>query len=113
LGVALPGRTSIVVSRDPVFAPSGAIVARSLDEALASAAGQEEVFIAGGAVIYALALPLADRMYLTLIDAEFEADTFFPEYDESVWTCVSREDHTPDEKNKWPYSFTVWERRRS
>jgi dihydrofolate reductase len=111
LGAPLPGRTTIVISRDPSFAPKGAVVARSLDEALQLAAGEEEVFVAGGAVIYALALPVADRMVLTLIDAEFEADTFFPAFDEKEWEIVAREDHPPDEKNRWPYSFTTWERK--
>lgn len=112
LGVALPGRTSIVVSRDPTFAPSDAVVVRSVEEALGKTAKEDEVFIAGGAVIYAIALPIADRMYLTLIDNDFEADTFFPSFDESEWECVAREDHEPDEKNRWPYAFTTWERRR-
>ena len=111
LGSALPGRTNIVVSRDPRFSPPDAVVVRTLGEALQHAEGEDEVFIVGGAVIYALALPLADRMYLTLIDAEFEADTFFPEFDETEWTLVERDDHVPDEKNLWRYSFTTWERR--
>jgi dihydrofolate reductase len=111
LGSALPGRTNIVVSRDPAFAPAGAVVVRSLGDALWRASGDDEVFVAGGAVIYQLALPAADRMYLTLIDEDFEADTFFPAFDESDWELVQREDHQPDEKNRWPYSFTTWERK--
>lgn len=111
LGVALPGRTNIVVSRDGRFSPPDATVVRSLGEALRRAEGEEEVFIAGGAVIYALALPLANRMYLTLIDEDFEADTFFPRFDEASWEIVQRDDHVPDEKNRWAYSFTTWERR--
>jgi dihydrofolate reductase len=111
LGAALPGRTSIVVSRDPAFAPEGAVVVRSLEEGLGKAEGQEEVFIAGGAVIYELALPIAHRMYLTLIDADFEADTFFPPFDEARWECVARESHEPDERNRWRYSFTTWEKK--
>jgi len=112
LGKALPGRTSIVISRDPDFSPPDAIVARSLEEALEKAAGEEEVFITGGAVIYALALPVADRMYLTLIDESFEADTFFPEFDEAEWEEVAREAHEPDEKNRWRFSFTTWEKKK-
>lgn len=80
----LPGRTNIVITRDPKWTSEGALTAESLDEALGMAAfaeGGEETFVIGGAQIYELALPHADRLYLTLIDAEAkDADVFFPEY---------------------------------
>lgn len=83
IGRPLPGRTSIVVTRDADYAAEGCIVAHSLEEALAEAREihKEEIFIFGGAEIYKLALPYTDRLYLTLIDDEdAEADAFFPEY---------------------------------
>jgi dihydrofolate reductase len=78
IGRALPGRRNIVVTRDPGFRAEGAEVASSLDDALEQAASAGKVYVIGGAQIYALALPIADVLLLTEIDAEFTADTFFP-----------------------------------
>ncbi len=86
IGRPLPNRTNIVLSQTPDFAPEGIVVVRSIEEALekAKAMEQEEIFIIGGASIYRQFIPLADRLYLTLVEGEYEADTFFPEYDEFV-----------------------------
>lgn len=111
LGGALPNRTNIVVTRTKDYGGDGIRVARSLDEGIAM--GREldsEVFIGGGEAIFRDALPKADRMILTWIDEEFEGDTFFPEFDSKEWREVSREEHEPDEKNRWPYAFVVYER---
>jgi len=84
IGRALPGRTNIVISRDIQWSAEGIETAANIDEAFSIARlkpGNDEVFIIGGAQIYALALPLADRLYLTLIEDAKDADTFFPEYD--------------------------------
>jgi dihydrofolate reductase len=83
IGRPLPNRTNIVLSQSADFAPEGVVVVRSIEEALAEAktVEQEEVFIIGGASIYRQFIPLADRLYLTLVEGEYEADTFFPEYD--------------------------------
>lgn len=84
IGKPLPERTNIVITRDPAWASEGALRAETIDEAIGMAAfsdGGEETFIIGGAQIYALALSHADKLYLTLIDAEApDADAFFPEY---------------------------------
>ena len=82
-GKPLPGRTSIVLSDDPAFAPEGCIICRSKDEVLAAAAAYdpERVFICGGASIYRLFLEDCDAFYVTKIDEAFEADTFFPDLD--------------------------------
>jgi len=111
VGRPLPGRTNIVISRSAAFTAEGAVAVPSLDEALKSAKGDDEAFIVGGALIYELALPVADRMYLTLIDQEFDADTFFPPFDEDEWVQIERQDNLPDDENRWPYSFTTWEKR--
>ena len=83
LGKPLPDRTNIVITRNADWAYAGAEVAHTLEEALsaAKALGDSKVFIIGGAQIYAQALPLADRLYLTLVDAEKDADAFFPAYE--------------------------------
>lgn len=110
IGRALPGRRSIVVSRNPEWQAEGVETVTSLEQALTLAAAEEEVFVIGGAEIFALALPRADRLYLTRVHAEIEGDVFFPKLDKSEWRTVSREDLAADEKNLYPTSFEVWER---
>ena len=84
IGHPLPNRLNIVLSRDPDFAAPGCLTARSLEEAIALADGLD-VYISGGASVYAQALPLAERFYLTEIDAAYPADAFFPAFDESLY----------------------------
>lgn len=80
IGRVLPGRTNIVITHEPNYKVLGCIVVHSLDEALRQAQGADEVFVIGGGQIYAEALPLADKLYLTYIDKEIEGDVFFPDY---------------------------------
>jgi dihydrofolate reductase len=112
LGKPLPGRTMVVVTRSRQFAPDGATVVASLEEALELAAADDEPFIGGGAQIYSLALArsLVDRIYLTRIHAEMEGDTFLPEINFDDWELVSEEHHGADEKNEFDYSFLVYDR---
>ena len=112
IGRALPGRTTVVISRGRPALPDGVELAGSLDDAIALAAqaDDDEVFVAGGAQIYHLAHPRADRLYLTRIHAPIAGDTRFPDLPETDWTLVSQEDHTPDEKNEYRYSFLVYDR---
>jgi len=105
----LPGRKTIVVSRRRDYAPPGVEVARSLDEALARAEG-EEVFVAGGEEIFREALPRAHRLYLTRIERDFPGDTFFPELDESAWRLLDRERHEATTEIPFAYSFEIWEK---
>ena len=86
----LPGRQNIVVSRDPAYKAHGADLAGSLEGALALAGGAEEVFVIGGEQLYRAALPFADRLYLTEVELEPEADAFFPELIPAVWQEVER-----------------------
>jgi dihydrofolate reductase len=86
----LPGRRNVVVTRNPEWAADGAERAGSVEEALALVEGAERVFVIGGAEVYAAALPHADELVLTEIDAEFEGDTFFPEWDRAGFEEVSR-----------------------
>ena len=105
----LPGRVTIVLSRDPAFRAEGVTVAPDLDSALA-AAGDGEVFIAGGSAIYAAALPIADRMELTLVHADVEGDTLFPPFDEDAWRLVAEEHHPADERHAHAFSYLGFER---
>jgi len=109
----LPNRLNIIITRQKDYYREACIVTHSLEEALALGEknGQQEFFILGGAQIYKIALDIADRIYLTEIHGEFEGDTFFPEIDHTAWKEVKREDHEADEKNPYPYSFVVLERR--
>jgi dihydrofolate reductase len=93
LGGPLPGRRTIVVSRNPDYAAAGCEVVMSLEEAFGKAAGETEVFIIGGAELYAAALSRADRIYLTTVHAQPDGDAFFPHWERSPWRQVSRETH--------------------
>lgn len=109
---ALPNRRNIVLTRQQGVSYPATEVYSSLDEALSKCARDEKVYIMGGAQVYAQALPMADELEITLVnDTPALADTFFPEFgsDES-WHLINREDHGPDEKNPYPYSFLTYRR---
>lgn len=111
-GKPLPNRRNIVITRQPGYKLDGAEVVHSLDEALGLAGKEvEELFIAGGAQIYKEALPITDKFYLTRVHESFEADAFFPEFDENDWQLVSREDFEADEKHAYGYSFLIYIRK--
>ena len=111
IGQPLPGRTTVVITHQTGFAPEGVLVAHSIDQALHVVAGDDEVFVAGGAQIYQQMLPRADRLYLTSIHEEFEGDTNFPEFEESDWQLISEENQEPDAKNPYTYSFLIYEKK--
>lgn len=106
----LPDRRNIVLTRDKRLIAGGCEMADSFEQALSLCTADDEVFVIGGQTVYAQALPLANKIYLTLVDVEPEADRFFPVYDESEWQAVSTEDHqaTP---NYPAFSFIEYERR--
>jgi dihydrofolate reductase len=112
----LAGRTNIVITRNADYHRQGIKVAGDLDAALALAQEQcaidgcDEIVVAGGADIYRLALPAATRLYVTLIDADVEGDTFFPEIDFQQWREVKRESFPADAANGYPFSISVFER---
>jgi len=112
-GKPLPGRQMIIVTRDEDYRAEGCDVAHSVEEAIELARGRDEseVFVCGGAQVYAQTIGVADRLYLTLVDAEVEADAFFPEFDESGWIERQSSDHPPDEKNQHPFTFKLLVRR--
>jgi dihydrofolate reductase len=111
IGRLLPGRTSVIVTRNAAYRVPGAIVARSLDVALAACGNDPEVFVIGGAQLYAAALPLADRLYLTVVEADVPGDTLMPDFDLAQWQLASSEPHAADERNPHPYTLHVYERR--
>ena len=89
----LPGRTSVIVSRNADYSVTGALVANSLQQAIELCGSDEEIFLIGGAELFGQGLQLADRLYLTEIDAYFEGDVFFPDFDPKTWHETSREQH--------------------
>ncbi len=107
----LAHRRNIVLTRDPTYRRAGIEVARSLDGALALAAGDPEVFVAGGGEVYRLALPRADRMYLTVVHATVDGDTLFPDFDLASWQLEEDLRYAPDERHALPYSFRLYTRR--
>jgi dihydrofolate reductase len=109
VGKPLPNRRNIIVTRQDIKI-EGCEVVKSIEDALALCASEDEVFIVGGAEIYKLAMSKTDRIYLTIIHHSFDADTLFPEIDYMEWKETAREDHQPDERNKFPYSFITLER---
>jgi dihydrofolate reductase len=111
IGRPLPRRRSVVLSRDPEYRAAGAEVAAGLDEALALAAGEEEVFVIGGAAVFAAALPSAGRLYLTRVHAEVEGDVVCPPLDEGSWRLVEEERHAADERHAYPFTFQLYDRR--
>lgn len=111
VGRPLPGRKTIVVTRNRDFRFPDVLTAGSVESALLLAQGDDEAFIAGGAEIYAQVLHRADRMYLTRVHAEPEGDVVFPEFDDvNEWRLVDSEHCEADEKNQYPYSFLTYER---
>jgi dihydrofolate reductase len=110
LGRPLPGRTNIVITRNPVYCKDGCLVAASIPAALALCQDVDEVFFIGGADLYAQAIPLADRLYLTEVDIEAEGDAWFPDYDRSVFREVLRESHSGEKGDALKFDFVVYER---
>lgn len=117
IGKPLPGRSNIVVTRNPDFAAEGTRAVESLEaardvcESIAEIDGSTEAMVIGGAEIYEQALPLADKLYLTQVHAEVEGDTWFPDFDLGEWEETVREDFEAAGPNPYNYSFLVLEKR--
>ena len=106
IGRPLPGRKTIIISRNPKYQAAGCLVAQSLMTAIALCSEAETIFIAGGGEIYREALPLAKAIYLTMLDREVEGDVLFPEFDPGQFHPISQERVEGQE----PYTFTVFAR---
>ncbi|MRI32551.1 dihydrofolate reductase [Endozoicomonas sp. OPT23] len=113
----LPGRTNIVITRDKEWTHEGVKVVHTLADAISLAEdvalinGQGEVMVIGGAEIYRLALPQADRLYLTRVYQSFEGDAFFPELDDSEWQEIAREDQHSEDEEPLTFSYLVLDRK--
>lgn len=116
LGRPLPGRTSVVVTRQMDYgaAAEGVVVVHEFADALAAAqsapGGDDEIFIIGGAELYRVAAPTAQRLYLTRVHAAVAGDALFPEYDAAAWRLVESERRAADEKNDYDLTFEIYER---
>ena len=110
IGRPLPGRRNLVMSRDPHLKISGCETVQNLDALRDAIPHGARLFVIGGAELYRLFLPVADRIELTLIHRDFEGDTFFPEYAESEWKETQREDHPLDPELSFAWSYLTLER---
>ena len=115
IGKPLPGRTNIVVTRNPAYQAEGCRIAHSLEGALEIARenGEEEVFVTGGRELFAQALDIADRIYLTRVHADVPANVYFPDFDETNWSEKDSFHHEADEKNEHAFTVKLLERRAS
>lgn len=111
IGRPLPGRLNIVLTRSEDLCAVGAIVVRSVDDALAAAGDVDEVFVIGGGEIYSLFLDRASRIHLTRVDARVEGDTRFPALDPTDWQLTTAEAHAADERHAYSFEFRVYDRR--
>jgi len=108
----LPGRRNIIISRNPSYTAHGADVYTSLEDALQTTQDDEETMIIGGMSLYKQSLPLATRLYMTLVHDIVEGDAWFPEFDIHEWHETARNDFPADEKNPHAYSFVTLDRHR-
>ena len=111
IGRPLPGRENIVITRQKDYRAEGCTVFNEIETALEACANHAEVMVMGGASLYKELFPRAARIYLTRIEAEVNGDTWFPQFDDSAWNEVERRDCQADERNEYPYSFLVLERK--
>lgn len=113
IGNPLPGRTMIILSRNPDFTAEGCLVSRSLTEALERArdAGENEIFIVGGGEVYREALSSVDRLYLSFVHTSQPADTHFPQFEESDWSLICEGEFPVDESNPLAHTFKQYVRK--
>ncbi len=108
IGKPLPGRTTVIVTRNQGLKVEGCIIAHTLAEAIAVSAGDNEIFVIGGAEIFAAALPLADTLYFTEIQQDVAGDVFFPEFDKHAWRKITDEPHRQEIPQPLEYHFVTY-----
>jgi dihydrofolate reductase len=115
IGAPLPGRKTIILSRNPDYRAETCQVVKSLQGAIriARAAGEKELYVAGGASVYSRALSQADHLYFTRVHCRQEADTFFPTLNDNDWIGICSQYHPEDEMNPFPHTFIHYVRSRS
>lgn len=104
----LPNRTHVIVTRQKNYNPENCIVVNSLEKAIEICPKDEDVFVIGGGEIYQQSIAIADKIELTRVHSTFEADTFFPEIDNTIWELVQEEFHPKDEKHLFDFSFQTY-----
>ena len=107
----LPGRTTVIITRQQDYEVDGAVILNDLASVHELADADSELFIIGGGQIYQAALDMADKLYITRVHAIVDGDTVFPEFNWEHWELESRDDHQADDRNDHDYSFEVWHRR--
>ena len=112
VGRPLPNRRNLVISSSKDFRPAGVTVVPSMEDALKQAKDDGDVFVIGGARVFEAALPIADRMELTRVEAAIPGDVYFPPFNPAEWTLVSEEKHPADDRNQYPYAFQTFERQK-
>ncbi|MDQ0245514.1 dihydrofolate reductase [Bacillus fengqiuensis] len=112
IGRPLPGRENIVITRDKDYTAEGCTVIHSISEVKElEEKRNDELFVIGGAEIFEQTFSIADRLYITMIEAVFEGDTYFPDFNEDEWVVVSKEKGVKDERNVYEHYFLVYERK--
>lgn len=116
IGKVLPERKNIIVTRNPEYSVPGGTVVGSMEDAFQEArkdkGTNEDIFVIGGGEIFKLALPYADKMYLTFVDGEIPADTYFPEFNEDEWQVTDAILHAADDRHAFPFIFKTYERKK-
>ncbi len=110
MGRLLPERKNIILTRDTSYQVENAIVVHSIEEAIKECANEKEAFVIGGGEIVRLAMPYLNRMYLTHVEADIPADSFFPEFNQNEWKIVSEKFHPKDERNPFDFTFKIYEK---
>ncbi len=110
IGKPLPGRRNIVVTRNPGYSAPGCTVVPSLEAAYRAAGDVEEVYVIGGTSLFEAALPDAQRIHLTEVEADVEGDTYFPEFDRSLWRETEISRHGADERHAYPFRIVQLDR---
>ena len=113
IGKPLPERTSIIVTRNRGYQAEGCLLVHSVPDALslAESRGEDEAFIFGGSQVYAEGFQYTDRIYLTYIQAEFEVDAYFPDFDRSAWVETYNKFYPADQENHFPFYYLIYDRR--
>lgn len=111
IGRPMPERLNIIVTRDKNYKAVGCIVVNSMEDAIKAAKGSDEIMIIGGAEIYKLFLPLANRLYITKVHGSFKGDTYFPKFNEGEWVKLNEKFVEKDKENTYSYTIMVLERR--
>ncbi|CAH1210957.1 Dihydrofolate reductase [Candidatus Nitrotoga sp. BS] len=111
IGKPLPGRTTVVVTRNDALKIEGSIMAYSLEDAINACAEDDEIFIVGGAELYALAMPLVDTIYLTEISQDVTGDAYFPEFDKTLWQELAREQCSQETPQALEFNFVTYGRK--